>query len=98
MDRQQLLTAIADARPGPADVVYVERRGEEYSCRVTSPGEDLLLGGGQADPVLQAVEGVRRGDAVIDQQQPRNVPLGEAGALLRLVGPPHQHHVHDRKR
>ena len=48
MDREQLLTVIADARPGPADVVYVERRGEEYGCRVTSPGEDLLLGGGAA--------------------------------------------------
>jgi hypothetical protein len=45
MDRQQLLAAVAEARPGPADVVYVERRGDEYGCRVTSPGEDLLLGG-----------------------------------------------------
>jgi len=45
MDQQRLLTAIIDARPGPADIVYVERRGEEYSCRVSGPGEDLLLGG-----------------------------------------------------
>ena len=45
MDRRRLLAAIAEARPGPADVVYVERRGDEYSCRVTSPEEDLLLGG-----------------------------------------------------
>jgi hypothetical protein len=46
MDRQQLLTAIVEARPGPADVVYVERRGDDYACRVTGPEEDLLLGGG----------------------------------------------------
>ena len=44
MDRQQLLAAIVDARPGPADVVYVERRGDEYGCRVSGPGEDLLVG------------------------------------------------------
>ena len=49
MDRRELLVAIADARPGPADVVYVERRGEAYSCRVTGPEEDLLLGGGAAE-------------------------------------------------
>ena len=49
MDRGELLVAIADARPGPADVVYVERRGEAYSCRVTGPEEDLLLGGGAAE-------------------------------------------------
>jgi hypothetical protein len=49
MDRQRLLSAIVDARPGPADVVYVERRGEDYSCRVSGPEEDLLLGGGAAE-------------------------------------------------
>ncbi len=49
MDRGELLAAIADARPGPADVVYVERRGEEYGCRVTGPEEDLLLGGGAGE-------------------------------------------------
>jgi hypothetical protein len=49
MDRSQLLAAIANARPGPADVVYVERRGEEYSCRVSDPAEDLQLGGGGAE-------------------------------------------------
>lgn len=45
MDRQHLLDALIEARPGPADVVYVERRGEEYGWRVSDPGEDLLLGG-----------------------------------------------------
>src|SRR5206468_2763177 len=45
VDRGQLLTAIVDARPGPADVVYVERRGESYGCRVTGPEEELALGG-----------------------------------------------------
>ena len=45
MDQQGLLTAIIDARPGPADVVYVERRGEDYSLRVSGPEEELLLGG-----------------------------------------------------
>lgn len=46
VDRQRLLETIIQARPGPADVLYVERRGEEYGCRVSGPGEDLLLGGG----------------------------------------------------
>ena len=45
VDQELLLAAIIDARPGSADVVYVERRGEEYSCRVSGPEEDLLLGG-----------------------------------------------------
>jgi hypothetical protein len=49
MDRTELLAAIADARPGPFDVVYVERRGADYNCRVTGPEEDLLLGGGAAE-------------------------------------------------
>jgi hypothetical protein len=49
MDRGELLAAIADARPGPVDIVYVERRGEEYSCRVSSPEEPLLLGGGTGE-------------------------------------------------
>jgi hypothetical protein len=50
MDRERLMTAIIDARPGPADVVYVERRGEVYGCRVTGPEEDLVLGGGGEFP------------------------------------------------
>jgi hypothetical protein len=45
MDRGELLAAIAAAGPGPVDIVYIERRGEVYSCRVSSPEEDLLLGG-----------------------------------------------------
>ena len=45
MDQQGLLAAIIDARPGPADVVYVERRGDDYDLRVTGPEEDLMLGG-----------------------------------------------------
>jgi hypothetical protein len=45
MDRRGLLTAIVEDRPGPADVVYVERRGEEYGCRVTGPEDELQLGG-----------------------------------------------------
>jgi hypothetical protein len=49
MDRSELLAALVDARPGPVDVVYVERRGDDYACRVTSPGEDLLLGGGATE-------------------------------------------------
>ena len=49
MDQQGLLSAIVDARPGAADVVYVERRGEEYNLRVSGPEEDLLIGGGAAE-------------------------------------------------
>jgi len=48
MDRGELLAAIVDARPGPADVIYVERRGDEYDCRVSGPEEDLVLGGSGA--------------------------------------------------
>jgi hypothetical protein len=49
MDRGELLAALTDARPGPVDVVYVERRGEDYACRVTGPEEPLLLGGGAGE-------------------------------------------------
>lgn len=49
MDRGELLAAIAEARPGPVDVVYVERRGGEYNCRVSGPEEPLLLGGGAGE-------------------------------------------------
>ncbi len=45
MDRDELLAAIAAARPGAGDVIYVERRGQEYDCRVSDPGENLMLGG-----------------------------------------------------
>ena len=45
MDQEGLLSAIIDARPGPGDIVYVERRGEEYGCRVSGPEEDLQIGG-----------------------------------------------------
>ena len=62
------------------------------------PGPDVGLGGGQADPVLEAVEALGRGDAVVDEEEPGEVPLGQAVALLRLAGPPDQRHVHDRKR
>jgi hypothetical protein len=34
MNRRQLFTSIVAARPGRDDVVYLERRGDEYDWRV----------------------------------------------------------------
>jgi len=45
MDRQQLFVDLAEARPAGGDVVYVERRGEDYAWNLTAPGQDLVLGG-----------------------------------------------------
>lgn len=44
MDRDALFSEIVAARPEPGDVVYVERRGDEYSFRLTPPGADLFAG------------------------------------------------------
>ncbi len=44
MDREALFFELIAARPGEGDVVYVERRGEEYGLRVTPPGGGLPAG------------------------------------------------------
>lgn len=41
MDREGLFSAIVEARPDAGDVVYVERRGEEYRLRLTPVGGGL---------------------------------------------------------
>ncbi|MCA1842890.1 MAG: hypothetical protein LC792_06800 [Actinobacteria bacterium] len=91
------------ARTEAEDAVTVDLRhgaevGPAPAEQPVDAGPDVGLGGRQTDPVLQAVEGVRRRDAVVDQQQSGDLLLGEARALFRLVGPLHQHHVHDTKR
>jgi hypothetical protein len=40
MDRAQLLAEIAQECPGPEDVVYLERRGEDYRWSRLAPGDD----------------------------------------------------------
>jgi hypothetical protein len=42
MDRQQLFTSIVAARPGRDDIVYLERRGDEYDWRLV-PVEDAPI-------------------------------------------------------
>lgn len=91
------------ARPEAQDAVRVDLRdgsqvGPSPGQEPVHPGLEVGLRGGEADPVLQAVEGFGRGDAVVDEQQPGDVPLSQPGALFGLAGPPHQHHVHDSKR
>lgn len=44
MNREGLFSEIVAARPAEGDVVYVERRGEEYALRVTSPEAGLDAG------------------------------------------------------
>jgi len=39
MDRQKLFTSIVAARPGRDDVVYLERRGDEYDWRLVPVGD-----------------------------------------------------------
>ena len=41
MNRDGLFSALVDARLGEGDIVYVERRGDEYGINVTGPGQDL---------------------------------------------------------
>ncbi len=66
--------------------------------QTVDPGPEVGLRRGQADPVLETVVALGRGNAVVNEQEPRDVPLCQAGALLRLARPADQHDVHDRKR
>src|SRR2546421_12757651 len=45
MDRDRLFFEIVTSHPAPGDIVYVERRGEEFDYRLTPPGGALSLGG-----------------------------------------------------
>jgi len=42
MNAAEVFAAIRSTRPEPGDVVYIERRGEEYSWRQTAAGADGL--------------------------------------------------------
>lgn len=48
MNRQQLFTSIVAARPGRDDIVYLERRGDDYEWRLVSVGDTPV------EPVLPA--------------------------------------------
>jgi hypothetical protein len=39
MDRELLFREIVASRPGTEDVVYIERRGDEYAWALTGPDE-----------------------------------------------------------
>lgn len=41
MNRAQLVDDIMAARPEPGDLVYIERRGEDYNWSRTDPGGDV---------------------------------------------------------
>jgi hypothetical protein len=45
MEREALFAEIVAARPGEGDIVYVERRGDDFSWRLTPPGGELAVGG-----------------------------------------------------
>jgi hypothetical protein len=49
MNRQELFTSIVAARPGRDDIVYLERRGDEYDWRLWPVG-DVAGAAAVADP------------------------------------------------
>jgi hypothetical protein len=64
MNRDELLTSIVAARPGRDDIVYLERRGDDYDWQLvpvggvavdpsssTSPGADVWMSFSAAWPV-----------------------------------------------
>ena len=55
MDRAQLLAEITEAGPGPDEVVFVERRGDDYRWSRLEPG--AAAGFGPGDPAGQAGSG-----------------------------------------
>lgn len=49
MDRDELFSALAQARPEPEDMVYVERRGPAYAWHRVVPGVELPQSSAGAD-------------------------------------------------
>jgi hypothetical protein len=49
MNRQELFTSIVAARPGRDDVVYLERRGDEYDWRLWPVADIAAAAAGPAD-------------------------------------------------
>jgi hypothetical protein len=45
MDRDRLFFEIVTSHPAAGDIVYVERRDDDYDFRLTPPGGELSLGG-----------------------------------------------------
>lgn len=50
MDLEGLYNAMVEARPNAGDVVYVERRGEEYGLKLTPVGGGLEMDWADATP------------------------------------------------
>lgn len=44
MDRTQFLASVASAEPGPGQVLYLERRGEEYAWRPVDDAAAMAVG------------------------------------------------------
>lgn len=49
MDRAELFASLAESPPDPEDVVYVERRGEEYSWELMGTGAESAPSSAGAD-------------------------------------------------
>jgi hypothetical protein len=52
MNREELFTSIVAARPGRDDIVYLQRRGDEYDWRLVALGDAAVAAApsGVADP------------------------------------------------
>jgi hypothetical protein len=50
MNQQELFTSIVAARPGRDDIVYLERRGDEYDWRLVPVGDAAVGAVPSADP------------------------------------------------
>ncbi len=49
MNRQALFTSIVAARPGRDDIVYLERRGDEYDWRLLHSGDAAVVAAPSVD-------------------------------------------------
>ncbi|MDQ4036869.1 MAG: hypothetical protein M3313_00590 [Actinomycetota bacterium] len=49
MDRAELFASLAQAPPTPEDIVYVERRGPDYSWELVTPGAEPPTSSAGAD-------------------------------------------------
>ena len=60
------------------------------------PGPDVGVFGGQADPVLQAVDGIRGLRVGVDEQQAGDLGLRQSGTAIGVPGPMHEDDIHAR--
>jgi len=50
MDREQVFSSVVAARPGRDDVLYLERRGADYSWRLLAPQTPMISEAGESLP------------------------------------------------